>query len=74
MNQQEQIKNHFKSAKSISQYQATMVYGILRLSERIRELEWQGWLFSHTMIYKTYPSGKSRKFMEYRLLGKPKKI
>ena len=74
MNQLDQIKNHFKSSKFISQYQATMVYGILRLSERIRELEWQGWQFSHVMIYKTYPSGKNRKFMEYRLLGRPKKI
>lgn len=62
MTQKEQIINHVRKFGSISQLRAAKDYAILRLSQRIIELERRGWVFEH----ETESNGKTR-WTEYRL-------
>lgn len=63
MTQKEQIKAHFRKYCSISQIEAYDVYKIMRLSERIRELESKGWQFKHQMT-----SSNDKRFTVYFLI------
>ena len=42
--QLEVLFRHFALGRSITTYEATVQFGICRLSERIRELERRGWI------------------------------
>lgn len=63
MTQKELLKFHFKRNKSITQLSATLLYGILRISERVREMERKGWVFDHVTVSKN-----KKRFTEYRLI------
>lgn len=67
MSQRELVLQHCKKYGSITQLEATNEYGILRLSERIRELEREGYVFKReTKRYKN-KSGRIRHYMRYIL-------
>lgn len=63
MTQKEQIKAHFLGSGSISQIEAFTRYKIMRLSERIREMERKGWQFAHITVSKN-----KKRFTEYCLI------
>jgi|APGre2960657404_1045060.scaffolds.fasta_scaffold379645_2 hypothetical protein len=63
MTQKEQIKAHFLGSGSISQIEAFTLYKIMRLSERIREMERKGWVFAHLTMHKN-----KKRFTEYCLI------
>lgn len=63
MTQKEQIKAHFSAEGSLSQYEAFMRYRIMRLSQRIIELEQRGWQFAHITVSKN-----KKRFTEYCLI------
>jgi len=63
MTQKEQIKAHFYKYCTISQIEAFTRYKIMRLSERIREMERKGWQFAHITVSKN-----KKRFTEYCLI------
>lgn len=67
-----ELEKYFRRNSRLTQHQATIELGILRLSERIRELEAQGWVFLHQMIDAPTRYTKSR-VCQYVLLQRPKK-
>lgn len=51
MNTQHQVLfRHLAKGKSITTYEATVKYGICRLSERIREMERKGWIIDRQRV------------------------
>ena len=67
-----ELEKYFRRNSSLTQHQATIELGIMRLSERIRELESQGWVFLHKMIDAPTRYTKAR-VCQYVLLQRPKK-
>lgn len=63
MTQKETLLRHLKRKKTISQYEALLVYGIARLASRIDELRKDGW--SIETIMKTDEKGK--RYARYRM-------
>ena len=61
--QKQQVLNHLRSRGSITTLIATRQYQCFRLSERIRELERDGYLILHTPVHK-----RGRRFMSYSLV------
>jgi hypothetical protein len=69
--QKQVLAHHFKTRKTITQDEATKKLGIARLSERIREMEWQGWEFAHLMV--NVPTRyRSARVCKYVLIKMPK--
>lgn len=69
--QLEELTKYFKRNSRLTQHQAFEM-GIMRLSERIRELESQGWVFLHNRI--EVPTRYTKAFVtQYVLLQRPKK-
>ena len=62
------LKQYLIQHKSITQLNATINLGILRLSERIREIEMDGWRISHDTRRDLNRYGKHVRFTEYVLL------
>ena len=50
MSQNDLILQHLSTGASITPLEALRIAGSLRLSERIRELETEGFSISHTMV------------------------
>ena len=67
-----ELEKYFRRNSRLTQHQATIELGIMRLSERIRELESQGWGFLHKMIDAPTRYTKAR-VCQYVLLQRPKK-
>jgi len=67
MTQINQLKAYFKANKAITQLTAMRDMGILRLSERIREMERSGWSFEHNTVTVPTRSGKPARVTEYVL-------
>lgn len=67
-----ELEKYFRRNSRLTQHQATIELGIMRLSERIRELESQGWVFLHQMIDAPTRYTKAR-VCQYILLQRPKK-
>lgn len=65
MTQLDQLRKHFKKNISITQLEATLLYCQTRISERIRELEWRGWLFDHRWVKEN-----GKRFVRYYVLKK----
>jgi hypothetical protein len=72
MTQLEELKKYFRRNSRLTQHQATMQLGIMRLSERIRELESQGWVFLHNRI-EVPTRYTSARVCQYVLAQRPKK-
>jgi len=72
MTQLEELKKYFRRNSRLTQHQATLQLGIMRLSERIRELEAQGWVFLHNRI-EVPTRYTSARVAQYVLLQRPKK-
>lgn len=73
MKQLEELRKYFKRESRLTQHQATIQLGIARLSERIRELEAQGWEFEHKRI--DAPTRYTHaKVCQYILLKRPKTV
>lgn len=70
--QLEELEKYFKRNSRLTQHQATLELGIMRLSERIRDLEFKGWVFNHKMIDAPTRYTKAR-VCQYVLLQRPKK-
>jgi DNA-binding HxlR family transcriptional regulator len=68
MSQNAQVLMHLEAGQPITQLEATMKYGILRLSERIRELERLGCVINHESVSVPTRSGKSATVTRYTLL------
>lgn len=67
-----ELEKYFKRNSRLTQHQATIELGIMRLSERIRELEAKGWVFLHNRI--EVPTRYTKAFVtQYVLLQRPKK-
>lgn len=64
MTQNEMLLRHFKRRKSISQFEALLVYGIVRLASRIDELRQQGYAIE-TIMKK---DEKGKRYARYRLV------
>lgn len=67
-----ELEKYFRRNSRLTQHQATLELGIMRLSERIRELEFKGWVFNHNMIDAPTRYTKAR-VCQYVLLQRPKK-
>lgn len=65
LSQRKRILEYLKRHKTIAPLQALNKFGCMRLSERIREIEAEGYLIDHKMIYE-YPV----KYCQYKLLKK----
>jgi hypothetical protein len=65
------LKAHLLAHSSITQLSATITLGILRLSERIRELAAEGWNIAHNKIKVPTRYGKSAWVTEYVLISAP---
>ena len=74
MSQNATLRHHFFQYKTITQFEATIDYGILRLSERIRELEQQGYQFKHVMRSTPNSRGAVGRYCQYVLVRSPKKV
>ena len=74
MSQNATLREHFKQTKAITQFEATIDYGILRLSERIREMEEQGYQFKHVMKSTPNSRGAVGRYCQYILVRSPKKV
>lgn len=64
MTQNEMLLRHFKRRKSISQFEALLVYGIVRLASRIDELRQQG----HAIETIMKKDEKGKRYARYRLV------
>lgn len=67
-----ELEKYFRRNSRLTQHQATIQLGIMRLSERIRELEAKGWIFLHNRIEVPTRYTKAR-VCQYVLLQRPKK-
>lgn len=67
-----ELEKYFRRNSRLTQHQATIELGIMRLSERIRELEAKGWVFHHNRIEVPTRYTKAR-VCQYVLLQRPKK-
>ena len=67
-----ELEKYFRRNSRLTQHQATIELGIMRLSERIRELEAQGWVFLHNRIEVPTRYTNAR-VCQYVLLQRPKK-
>jgi hypothetical protein len=74
MSQNATLRSHFIRYKAITQLEATIDYGILRLSERVRELEQQGYVFAHVMKSTPQSRGAVGRYCQYVLVRSPKKV
>jgi hypothetical protein len=63
ISQREKILEHLKKKKSIAPLQALRMFGCMRLSQRIAEIESEGYIIEHKMIYE-YPV----KYCRYKLI------
>lgn len=67
-----ELEKYFRRNSRLTQHQAMVELGIMRLSERIRELEAKGWVFHHNRI--EVPTRYTKAFVtQYVLLQRPKK-
>jgi Helix-turn-helix domain len=70
--QLEALDKYFRRHSRLTQHQATIELGIMRLSERIRELEAKGWVFLHNRI--EVPTRYTKAFVtQYVFLQRPKR-
>ena len=67
-----ELEKYFRRNSRLTQHQATIELGIMRLSQRIIELEQRGWVFHHNMIEVPTRYTKSR-VCQYVMLQRPKK-
>ena len=74
MSQNATLRHHFFQYKTITQLEATIDYGILRLSERVRELESEGYVFAHVMKSTKQSRGAVGRYCQYVLVKTPKKV
>lgn len=65
--QKQMLLNHLLTGEKISTRKATLVFGIYRLSERIRELQKMGFPITSTMI-----KLNGKRFAEYSLVDSQK--
>lgn len=56
--------SHFAAGRSITTYEATVQFGICRLSERIRELEAKGW-----PIHREREDSNGKHYVRYSMLA-----
>jgi hypothetical protein len=69
MSQNAQVLMHLESGQPITQLEATMKYGILRLSERVRELEAVGCVINHERVSVPTRNGKKATVVRYSLIS-----
>lgn len=70
MSQLAALKSYFQTNQSLTQYDAIPALGIMRLSERIRELEREGYSFMHDKV--EAPTRYRRAYVaKYVLLSRP---
>jgi len=67
MSQNAKLIRYCEAHDGITTFEATLQLGICRISERIRECERLGWVFSHTP--EKTPSGA--RVVRYRLISAP---
>ena len=67
MTQNEALLKYLKKHKGITQWDAAEKLGILRLSERVRELESDGYLIARSSCNKTNRYGHNSRFVRYSL-------
>lgn len=68
MNQNHVIAHHLlKPGARITQYEATLNYGVLRLSQRVTELEDLGFLIMRHWVDGVNRYGNKVRYMEYRM-------
>jgi hypothetical protein len=72
MSQIQIIAKHFSKRATITQLEATIKYRIMRLSERIREMEEKGWRFNHVMMDGDNACGAVGRYCLYVLVSRPK--
>ena len=68
MSQNAQVLMHLEAGQPITQLEATMKYGILRLSERVRELEAVGCVINHERVSVPTRSGKNATVTRYTMV------
>lgn len=66
--QKYQVLKHLRDHGSLTTVLAFRRYAITRLSERIRELESDGYLINHTPIHRD-----GKRYMAYSLVGRGKR-
>lgn len=74
MSQLDTLRAFFLRHTTLTQMEAFTGLGIARLSERVREMESQGWTFLHKRIEVPTRYGKSAYVCQYVLLSKPMKL
>ena len=67
MSQYEQVLKHLQEGKTITQYEATLRYQILRLGAIIFDLRRAGYPIKTKMIYKKKANGGHTNYAEYSL-------
>jgi DNA polymerase II small subunit/DNA polymerase delta subunit B len=72
MSQPQILTKHFSKRATITQLEATMKYRIMRLSERIREMEEKGWQFNHVKMKGNNACGAVGQYCKYVLVKRPK--
>ncbi len=71
MTQNEALREFFKKNDCLTQRHAMLSLGIGRLSERIRELEAEGYVFDHASIKVPTRYSSTAHVTEYRLCKSP---
>lgn len=71
MSQLDVLRAFFLRHNTLTQMEAFTGLGICRLSQRVIELEAQGWSFLHKSISVPTRYGRSAKVCQYVLLSKP---
>ena len=68
MSQTHEILEYLKTGESISPMSALLHFGCMRLSERIREIEKQGYVIERKWLsYHSEKKNKIKRVMSYRL-------
>lgn len=67
MSQREKIRKHLRSGKRITALSAFALFGCLRLSERIRELEAEGLKIKRSRVSIDNGCGGKRSVVVYRV-------
>lgn len=67
MSQYEQVLKHLQEGKSITQYEATIRYGILRLDAIVFGLRRAGYPIKTKMVHKKNKNGNTTNYAEYSL-------
>ncbi len=73
MTQNEQLKEYFEIGASLTQKEALIQFGCLRLASRIFDLERQGCVFSHELITVPTRTEKTARVARYSMILGDKK-